>query len=205
MTAEQQLMQKIKSECGDFIAAVVQNTPYPPALLAALTANESGGNAAASRFEPAVFGDLAHVVTAAKAGYGSIGRADLLAWCSLGVAPDQVPDGGPPLERRGFADALLALVNLATSWGPTQIMGYQALAGRYPLGDLPNLTRHFPHTVAMLSDFSSRFAIAVTGDAGAEQWAKLFRCWNTGRPDGQTKDPLYVSKGLDRMTVYSTL
>jgi len=30
----------------------------------------------------------------------------------------------------------------------------------------------------------------------------LFRCWNTGRPDGKTADPAYVENGLRRMEIY---
>jgi hypothetical protein len=201
MTPEQQLMTKIKSQCGSWIDEAIAGTPYPAALLAALTANESGGDPQESRFEPKVFADLALVAIGRKANYGAIGRTNLIDWCSPSD-PDRPP--------RSFSDALLALVNLATSWGPTQIMGYQALAGGYALSELPNLQTHFKHTVAMLEDFRTRFQIVASQAPGGpspwpNSWADFFRCWNTGRPDGQTADPQYVARGLDRMTIYGSL
>jgi len=33
----------------------------------------------------------------------------------------------------------------------------------------------------------------------------LFRCWNTGRPDGRTADPAYVENGRRRMEIYREL
>jgi len=216
VTPEQQLMAKIKSECGDWIREAIAGTPYPEAFLAALTANESGGDTAAARFELRVFYELAFVILGRKANLGSTRAQDLLAWCD---APMQVAvvDGRPVMGQRKFAESLLSLVNLATSWGPTQIMGYQALAGHYSLSELPNLQTHFKRTVVMLEDFARRFKLwetasgAPIGGSGTWSYAdsasvgKLFRCWNTGRPDGVTADPRYVDNGLDRMGIYSTL
>lgn len=198
MTPEQILMSKVKSECGEWIDAAVKNTTIPDSFLAALTANESGGDVAAVRFEPQVFANLALVLIGRRANFGSIGAQDLESLC----APSH--DGGVPLT---FAQSSLVLVNLASSWGPTQIMGYHALEGNYPLSDLPSLQKHYPRALQLLAAFRKQWGdkIPTWDDDPVAAATALFRCWNTGKPDGVTYDPLYVSHGLDRMTIYATL
>jgi hypothetical protein len=188
MTPEQELMQKIKAACDPWILDAINRTPFPAALLAAITANESGGNPAAARFEPAVMGQLAMVLTGRRANYGTIGAQDIA---------DYIVTAGSVAA----ADVARTLINLSTSYGPTQIMGYEALAGKYGIADLSNLQKHYPRAVAMLEDFRKRFDIATDGS----DWAEFFDCWNTGRPHAQTADPQYISRGLARMTLYTTL
>ena len=77
-------------------------------------------------------------------------------------------------------------------------MGYQSLAGGYPLAELYKLDTHFRHAVEILEAFRREFAMQVTAD----YIPQLFRCWNTGRPDGKTFDPAYVPNGLRRMQIY---
>ena len=45
----------------------------------------------------------------------------------------------------------------------------------------------------LIHEFAARFHLDPQRDFEA-----LFRCWNTGRPNGQTYDPAYVEKGLRR-------
>ena len=193
MTPEQELMAKVKASCGPWIDAAVAGTVYPASLLAALTANESGGDPGKSRFEPRVCGQLASVIVGHQANFGSIGAQDLKAWC----------DPPAPSQRRAFDQSLLALVNLATSWGPTQIMGYQALAGGYDLGELPNLNLHYPHAVAMLEDFRKRWKLSPP--ANDPDVASYFHCWNGGSPEAQTTDSLYIPNGLSRKALYEAI
>jgi hypothetical protein len=49
----------------------------------------------------------------------------------------------------------------------------------------------------MLSDFGARFHLDLSKD-----FEQIFRCWNTGHPDGITYDPDYVGKGLARMVFW---
>lgn len=192
MTPEETLMARVRDACGAAIAAAVKSTPYPASLLAALTANESGGDATKTRFEPSIFAKFGQIVVALEAGhetnYGAIGAQDLVKWCAK--------------PGRSFAESTLAMVNLATSWGPTQIMGYEALAGGFPLGDLTDVDKHFPHTAEILDQFQGRWHLTIGIQA---PWDPFFRCWNTGRPDGQTFDPQYVANGLARMATYERL
>ena len=193
MTPDEQLMQAIEAKYGGYIAEAVAGTPFPAALLAALVANESGLNEQAARFEHSVVGDLLLVLVDRKPNFGSITKAKLIDWIPAGFTIGQVA---------------LSLANLATSWGPTQIMGYQALAGGFPLSELTNLQKHFGHTVGMLDDFQKRFnipdAATVMGKDGTSI-GEFFHCWNSGRPNGQTADPNYTAKGLARMQLYEAL
>lgn len=195
MTPDQELMLRVRNACGSYIDAASESTSYPAAFLAALTANETGGILGKTRFEPTIFGKFGQIIVGHEAGheatYGSIGALDLLKWCDPAQPPGQSP--------RKFTDALIALVNLATSWGPTQIMGYEALAGGFALSRIVNVETHYAVVVEQLEIFRTRWRLVDPMSAA------LFRCWNTGRPDAQTTDPLYVSNGLSRMDVYAAL
>jgi len=198
MTPDEQLMADIKAKYGAQIDAAVAGTAFPASLVAALTANETGLDYTATRLEPAVLGDLCLVLVGRKQYYGAISRAQLLDHFPPSFKPDQ------------FATAL---INLAMSWGPTQIMGFQSLAGGYPLSELAQPAKHFPHTVQMLEAFAKQFNLVVdvtTPDSGnvrgqTVNFEGLFRCWNSGRPDGKTFDPNYAAKGLARMVAYEAL
>jgi hypothetical protein len=183
MTPEQELMTKIKTDCGPWIKDAIDGTPYPAELLAAITANESGGDPRAQRFEPKVFGHLAQVLVGQKANYGAIGGEDLAG---------QLP--------KGIRDAILQLMSYATSYGPTQIMGYEALVGGYNVAELPNLQTHYRHAVKMLEDFDKRYQLSARNE-----WGLFFHCWNDGSPTAPTEDPAYTSRGLDRMGIYKLL
>jgi hypothetical protein len=191
MTPDEQLMRSVKLQMAPFIRPAIEGTPYPESLLAALVGNESGGNLAAGRFEPQVFWELSFTLIGRKGSFGSITAEQLKQY--VGAAePDK---------------AVAALVNLATSAGPTQIMGYQALAGGYPLAELYNLRTHFLHAVRILEAFGKQFNLSIPEVLRVDYstFAAFFRCWNTGRPDGQTFDPKYVDNGLARMAIYEAL
>lgn len=201
-----ELMQAIRAKYGAFIDAAVKGTPFPAALVAALVANESGLNEQAARFEHKVLGDLAQVIIGHKAAYGSIGAQDLTDWIA-GV--NMSPGNGSRLSPQ--AAVVLAMVNLATSWGPTQIMGYHALADGFLLSELTWLRTHFHRAVGMLEDFRKRFDLPGEPVAGqtvalassSADYSSYFHCWNAGSPGAPTFDPDYTAKGLQRMRIYS--
>ena len=200
---DEQLMLSIRDRYSAQIAQAVAGTVYTEAFVAALVANESGGNLAAFRIEPKVFAELAGVITGKVAAFGSIGAEDLMrrVWPAESVG---VHTGAQPAW--GLKEGLLALLNLATSWGPTQIMGYQSIAGGYPLSELTQARTHFKHTVEVLEGFRKSFpAILDLQGYPLGGMAGFFVCWNTGRPTGLTADPNYAAKGLQRMGIYKTL
>jgi hypothetical protein len=188
--AERQLMQSIQEKYGAFIDAAVNGTVFPAALLAGLTANEGALNPQASRLEPAVLAQLCLVLSGRAAHYGSIGAQDLKTYLGDVSAP---------------ATAILAMLNLAMSWGPTQIMGYKAVARGYSLAELSNLETHFRRTVQELDAFRTEFNLGASTIAAPAMFERFFTCWNAGSPTGKTFDPNYAANGVRRMAIYASL
>jgi len=181
-----ELMGAIAAKYGDAITAATAGTSWPPEFLAALTANESGLDPTESRFEPTVAGSLLMLLIGRRANFGAITQKTLANYFPPNFTPDQ------------FAGTL---VNLCSSWGPTQIMGYQALARGYLLSELTtNFAKHYKHAVEILADFQKQFRLPDIDPSSAEAY---FRCWNAGNPNGQTYDPQYVPNGLLRMQLYA--
>jgi transglycosylase-like protein with SLT domain len=157
-----------------------RGTSLLPEFLAALVANESGGRADACRYEPIVYGALVKVQQGRKPRFG-------------GFIREQLADKTPSELRA-----------LASSWGLTQIMGYNAAARGVPVGFTGEEARA-PETnlalaVEMLTDFARRFRLDLARDFQA-----LLHTWNTGSPDGRTFDPEYVPRALKRMEIYRGL
>jgi hypothetical protein len=191
---EQELMQSIKTQHGAAIAAACHTSSVPENFLAALIANESGGKSDAKRFEKGVLLNLWEVLLGRKAHFGSLGRGDLLKFVTaLQSGQTRFADNLP-------ADAFQRVDGLATSWGLTQIMGYHVVTTAVTLDDLLVPEHHLGFALSMLAGFAHQFSLDVTAE-----FSELFRCWNTGRPDGTTFDPLYVSNGLVRMAIWTSL
>jgi|SRR5882724_1223993 len=188
------LMRIVRGHWRADIAAAVESTIVPAAFLAALVANETGGNAQAVRFEPAVFSELAEVILGKRKAYSPRGVQHPL------MRPELLNYIEPP-GTSDFADCLERLAELATSRGLTQIMGWHSVEMARPTPG-PQLTPTFylHFTVELLAYFASHYTLDQ-----AKDFPELFRCWNTGEPDGQTFDPHYVSNGLSRMDVYAQL
>lgn len=189
---DQELMGAIQHKYGEWIDEACRGTAFPSALLAALVANETGLEEGATRFEPGVYQDLSLVAIGRRAAFGEIGGADLQKY----------------LHGLTAQAAILAVFNLATSWGPCQVMGWQALARGYPLAELSNLETHFIRVVEVLRDFGKQFP-AIVPPAGVEiatgAWQPWFRCWNGGHPDAKTFDPNYAANGVRRLALYESL
>jgi len=187
-------MQVIRGQWKEDLAAAVATTVVPVTFLAALVANETGGNADAIRFEPAVFSELAEVVLGKRKAYTPAGiqhplvRTELLNY----VEPAGMSD---------FTDCLDRLAELATSRGLTQIMGWHAVEMARPM-PTPILmpTYYLQFTVELLAYFANRYKLDQS-----QNFPELFRCWNAGKPEGPTFDPHYVSNGLTRMDLYAQL
>lgn len=206
------LMRQVFTRCGGTIRAAcaafsssgfVSTNPetrsVPESFLAALVANESGGDSNAKRFEKGVLASLWEVCASRKASYGSIGRQDLLLY----LLPTAVsglratgPEGDATLSN-AIAGALLRLDSLATSWGLTQIMGYHVLEVGKQVDVLRDPRGNLDFALVLLAQFAARFQLDPT-----KEFPELFRCWNTGRPDGVTFDPQYVQHGMERMDLW---
>lgn len=176
----------------------------PPELVAAIIANESGGNEFATRFEPAVFAELCEVLTGRRMLYSPPGIKNPLAACDLlaFVAPQLsgkptvigMPDDLSVLFRQCLGRA----AELATSYSLTQIMGWHWLEFKRPASMRAGDQLAF--TTDLLRYFASRYTLDLANDA-----AKLLDCWNTGLPGGHTYDPQYIPRGLARLAIYRSL
>lgn len=191
-------MQSIRTNWGAAIRTACALSSVPPAFLAALIANESGGDANAKRFEKNVLVALWEVLLGRKAAYGSIGRADLVGFVSgLPAQPVSVPASLP-------ADTYQRLDSLATSQGLTQMMGYHVLDPELSIGSMDNLKTgvgNLMGAVKLLAWFAHRYQLDLTAD-----FPPLFACWNSGEPDpAKTFDPQYVSNALTRMKLYAEI
>lgn len=194
---ELRLIEGIRARYSSFIDPACRSTAFPPALLAALVANETGLDGSQTRFEPQVFDQLADVFVGRRSSFGSIGAKDLADFVSSSVA------GNVNVAQR----AIRVLMNLATSWGPTQIMGYHVLGYHPPLstiksiGNLTDFSTHFAVAVELLGVFQKEFRLA---DPRVDS-SGYFHCWNSGSPGGRTFDPDYAANGVRRMAVYESL
>jgi hypothetical protein len=195
--SNQDLMQSIKAKWGAMIAAVCAMSSVPPAFLAGLIANESGGNPLAKRFESHVLLALWEILLGRKTAYGSIGRAGLVQFVSGASLPVYTAPATLP------ADTYQRFDSLATSWGLTQIMGYEVLDTQLNSGGIENLKTppaDLVVTTRMLSQEAARLGVDVTKD-----FSEMFDFWNTGRPHAPTADPQYIPNGLERMKIYAQL
>jgi hypothetical protein len=191
---EARLMARVFSRCQAFIAAACAASAVPPEFLAALTANESGGDAKTARFEPAVYLHLKSVTCGGRPRYGAVAQDALGA---------EVADMLHPKSADFHARYLIEPFDynhqreLATSWGFTQIMGYHMVGRGGTVRDLLDPAVHFRVALELLGEFAQEYQLDP-----AHEFAEMFRCWNTGRPYGQTYDPHYVERGLARASLY---
>lgn len=209
------LMKSIRAHWGDAIVLACASSSVPPSFLAALIANESGAALVkggpeaqknAQRFEKGVLDSLWQVLLGRTPNFGSLKRDDLLRFLQppptplipgIPISISSVTVGGAPK----LPDSMLRLDGLATSWGLTQVMGYEAIAFHLDgFERLKNPDGELPITLTMLADFARRFDL----DLGSS-FSELFDCWNSGRPHAPTADPQYIPNGLARMKIYQSL
>jgi hypothetical protein len=195
--SDQELMAGIKTRWGALLDSAAQTTSVPESFLAALVANESGGNPDAKRFEPAVFAALAEVLLGRKAAYGSLGGLDVRRF----AFPAEISAANPIIDASQIIGVVERLESLATSWGLVQIMGYEAIPFHLEgAAALQSPASELPIALKMLAQFSAHDGLDL-----AKDFSELFDCWNTGRPHAPTFDPQYIPRGLARKTIYESL
>ena len=200
-------MQNIRAQWGDAIVMACAASSVPPSFLAALIANESGGNAGAHRFEKGVLDSLWEVLLGRAAAYGSLQRDDLLRFMLSPYSQNGAAPGPGPATAlvAVVTGSMLRLDGLATSYGLTQVMGYEAIAFHLDgFARLADPAGELPITLNMLADFARRFGLDLSASSSAAA-GELFDCWNSGRPHAPTADPQYIPNGLARMQIYQQL
>jgi hypothetical protein len=200
--SDAELMAGILSKLGALISGVAATSSVPPAFLAALVANESGGLQSVTRFEPAVCSRLADVIMSRKAAYEPrgisrpLGRQEIM----LFVSPAEAAPAVVKSPVYSFTDSLKRLEWLATSRGLTQIMGWHTVEFSKPPGVIEEALGNLQFALVLLAYFANKYQLDLQ-----KEFAELFTCWNTGEPDGKTFDPNYVPNGLARMQTYAQL
>lgn len=206
--AERRLLAHVFHRCHAPIAEACRLSSVLPEFLAALTALESGGDPKAVRFEPAVYRHLRSLADGDSAAYRNIGSEVFAAEIEdvlhpkAGVFHAQhfTPEFSAAHRQQLATLDDEILRELASSWGFTQIMGYQMMGRRGTVRDLLDPAFHYHVALQLLAEFAHDYQLDLTCE-----FEELFRCWNTGRPYGSTSDPDYVEKGLRRMEHYRGL
>jgi hypothetical protein len=201
-------VRRVFIRCEEFIQEACRTSPVRAEFLGALTANESGGDPTAVRFEPSVYRHLKAVAAGECPRYGGIGAEALCQELAEVLHPktgefhavflNSLFMAGQASELSRLADE--ALRELASSWGFVQIMGFHVIGRRGTVRDLREPRFHYRFANQLLAEFAESYQLDLARD-----FAELFRCWNTGRPDGKTADPAYVEHGLMRMEIYRGL
>ncbi len=174
----QRLAKKIFTNLESEIVAACEGTNVPTAFLAGLVSVEDASlDPSATRFEPGIFSKLQRVRDGSLSQFNGITQSDIA----------------------NASDA--ALRNLATSFGLTQIMGFHVIA-----------TFNNEITIADLRDPDQQLDLGVRfieTEAGShldnQEFDKVLRIHNTGKPNGVTFDPDYVPNALGVMSEYETL
>jgi hypothetical protein len=175
-------MRSIRESIGVELAEAAKGDKDREALLAAITANESGGSRQAFRFDPETLQKLQALLA------GSVKDVEGLTKAHL--------------EKRLQAEESDAargelLKKLAGSHGYTLIPGYFSILAKTPLEALTDRNKHFHIALKRLEHFCKEFELDP-----AQHAAALGRAWNTGHPNGRTRSSLYSWRLQERMRLY---
>ncbi|MBM76488.1 MAG: hypothetical protein CMK59_13865 [Proteobacteria bacterium] len=164
---------------GEQVWTVAEEKEIPYAYLMALIVLECSGELpCGNRTEPHVYDRLKKVQQGTKSSYQHVKKKHL----------KKLSDEG--------------LKNLATSWGPFQLMGYQAIELNSTVSDI--------RSTELGVELGARWIKKNYGnDLKAGRFKDAFHKHNTGQPypaDGKPKthDPEYVNRGLHYMEIFST-
>ncbi len=159
-------LEKTEINYGLQVDELAKEFNLPTEFLKALIVLEcSGRKKIPSRYEKHVFKKLRMVRDGKKKNYEHIRSKDI----------------------RDATNA--ALRNLASSWGPFQLMGYKSLKLKIKVQDLKGEKSLF---------WAIKWINEEYGDyLRRGKYEEAFRIHNTGRRNGKTHDPNYVSNGMN--------
>ena len=164
---------KTEENYGEEVLRYAKEYNLSPTYLKALIVLECSGNKpAGERFESDVYEKLKEVQE------GTIKSYDLITQKQIRNCSDD------------------ALRNLATSWGPFQIMGYKCIRLGIEIQDL----RGEECIKWGVKWINNEYGNLIRNN----QFEKAFRIHNTGSPKGETYDPNYVSNGLDHIAYFDS-
>jgi hypothetical protein len=163
-------VKKVERNYGAEVDAICSELELPAHYFKALIILESSANKQPkSRYEAHVFARLQAVQQGKLESYNYLKKADLEKFTNQ------------------------QLVELATSWGPLQVMGYHTLAMNIPLAELKN-EKALRHSIRWCKDNYGTYLKNA-------DYKNAFHIHNTGKPlpwleAPKTHDPYYIFKGL---------
>ena len=188
-------MNIVNEKAGGYLRAA-DTSVVPESFLAALTANESLGDPAAKRFEPAVLGRLVSVILGQRRGYNGV-TAGML---------QLPPDPATKSQEKYALDQIQHLQDASTSWGFTQIMGYHMLRWDREIALLVDPSRHYEFTLRLLSECPEKCKARYGIDVDlTKDFAKMGRWWNTGNPSGKTYHESYIPNIVNRVSQWTSI
>ena len=171
--------ERAMANYGEDLMSLSKKYKVPWKYLMALTVLEcSGDKPCPSRLERHVFEQLQQLRDGKKKRYGAVQQSD-------------IDDAGDE-----------ALKNLASSWGPFQVMGYHCIQSEVTVAQLRS-DEGLDHAV--------RWINANYGDRLRKQeWQDAFHIHNTGKPfpksgSPTTHDPQYVFRGIALMEEFENM
>lgn len=171
-------LQRTETNYGDKVDSLSKVFNLPAHYLKALITLEcSGRTEFEPRFEPHIYRQLKQVRDRHKKSFGSITHK------TLKNASDN------------------ALKNLATSWGPFQLMGYQCIELDVVLQDIRGENAVYWGIFWINKRYGKKLR--------REHFEDAFHIHNTGQPlpknkQPRTHDPKYIEKGLQYMAFFKT-
>lgn len=172
-------LQRTETNYGAKVDSLSKVFNLPPHYLKALITLEcSGRTEFEPRFEPHIYRQLKQVRDKHQKSFGSI------KYKTLKNASDE------------------ALKNLATSWGPFQLMGYQCIELDVVLQDIRGKNAVYWGMFWINKRYGKKLR--------REQYEDAFHIHNTGQPlpkdkISRTHDPKYIEKGLQYMQFFKTI
>ena len=175
------LLRSIRKVCGREIEEAVEGDPRRCAVLAALTANGSGGSAGARRFSPALYENLRQKLQGVRLPAVLASRRELERY----------------LKKHGQGSERDGLRRLGSLYGYTLIPGYHCARWKIRLEELKDASSHFFHANRLIEDYRGKYRLDLEEDL-----ARLGHLWAGEQGLGGTKTSMYVGRLRMRVDLY---
>ena len=176
------LMKSIYDSCRRDIGRAVRGDPEEHALLAALTANGSGGYSKACRFSPTLHDALSGRLKGLRSSLPLVPRRDLERYL------ETFPAAG---------DREAALRQLASFHGLTQVAGFHCARWGVSVDELLDDSTHFVLAARLIAEFRAKSDLKLERDLPA-----LGRRWTAGRGLRDSGVSMYVGRLKMRFDIY---
>ena len=175
------LLRSIRNVCGREIEKAAEGDPRRCSVLAALTANGSGGSTDARRFSPVLYENLRQKLQGERLPTVLASRRELESY----------------LKKCGQGSERDALRLLGSLHGYTLIAGYHCARWKIPLDELKDGSSHFLQANRLIENFCSKYRLDPEEDL-----ARLGHLWAAEQGLGGTKTSMYIGRLRMRVDLY---